>query len=171
MSFNNEKHAKSLYLKIPPERSEDLLKNCLCQLISLLTCVGFFLGRKTKPPRHSRTNPNIPRSLSGWNRNCSIVDGPRGRHHTQRCGAALAFARSNWKFSHHGGLDQGTYLLLRLLLVVTERVPREINLRSSSKTHAVTDVSVGFWPPCWSPSGVLIQISINLGKTFLRISC
>ena len=41
---------------------------------------------------------------------------------------------------------------------------------------SVTDVSVGFRPPCWSSSrragqhGVSIQISISLGKTFLRIS-
>ena len=42
--------------------------------------------------------------------------------------------------------------------------------------NSVTDVSVGFRPPCWSPSRwtpacVSIQISINLGKNFLRISC
>ena len=41
--------------------------------------------------------------------------------------------------------------------------------------NSVTDVFVGFRPPCWCPSrwtlhGVSIQVSINLGKTFLRIS-
>ena len=41
--------------------------------------------------------------------------------------------------------------------------------------NSVTDVSVGFHPPCWSssrwaPAGVSIQISVSLGKTFLRIS-
>ena len=41
----------------------------------------------------------------------------------------------------------------------------------------MTNVSVGFWPPwCWSPSGwdsrasPPAEISINLSKTFLRIS-
>ena len=40
--------------------------------------------------------------------------------------------------------------------------------------NLVTDVFVGFCPPCWCPSrwapARRIQISINLGKTFLRIS-
>ena len=41
--------------------------------------------------------------------------------------------------------------------------------------NSVTDVSAGFRPPCWCSSdehqhGVSVQISINLGKTFLRIS-
>ena len=44
-----------------------------------------------------------------------------------------------------------------------------------SYQNSVTDVFVGFRPSCWCPScghqhGVSIQISINLGKTFLRIS-
>ena len=42
--------------------------------------------------------------------------------------------------------------------------------------NSVTDISVGFRPPCFVAHpdehhrGVSIQISINLGKTFFRIS-
>ena len=49
-----------------------------------------------------------------------------------------------------------------------------INSRFCSKIQWLTDVSVGFRPPCWCPfrwhqHGVSIQFSINLGKKFLRI--
>ena len=54
-------------------------------------------------------------------------------------------------------------------------VPREINFRFCSKTQWQMFL-VGFRPTCWCPSegcqrGLSVQISTNLGKIFLRISC
>ena len=43
--------------------------------------------------------------------------------------------------------------------------------------NSETDVSVVFWPPCWSPSGWVPEwrlhtiSNISLGKIFIRISC
>ena len=79
-----------------------------------------------------------------------------------------------WQDYEHWRLTEETYTTATHL--VANLVPRVSHI-IFLKQNSVTDVSVGFRPPRWSPSGWAhgvsrrIQLSINLGKTFLHTSC